>query len=64
MESKAPPKRAASRFDKLFESIEIEYIAVDGKDADRKICEIVRALLEIDLALSKDDVCENYKEAG
>lgn len=64
MKSKLPNKKAANRFDKPFETVEIEYIAVDPKEADRIICAVVRALLEIDQILSKGESKEALKEAS
>ncbi len=64
MKSKLPKKKAASRFDKPFETVEIEYIATSGNDADQIICAVVRTLLEIDQILSREETGEAYKEAS
>lgn len=63
MKSKLPKKKAASRFDKPFETVEIEYIATDENDADQMICAVVRTLLEIDQILSREETGVVYKEA-
>lgn len=64
MKSKLPMKKAASRFDKPFETVEIEYIAADENDADQIVCAVVRTLLEIDQILSKEETDKVYKEAS
>lgn len=64
MKSKLPKKKAASRFDKPFETVEIKYIATGENDADQIVCAVVRALLEIDQILSREETKTVYKEAS
>lgn len=65
MKSKLPKKKAASRFDKPFETVEIEYIATGENDAGQIIvCAVVRALLEIDQILSREETRKVYEEAS
>ena len=64
MKSKLPKKKAARRFDKPFETVEIKYLDFDQKEADGRICALVRALLEIDQILSKEETTEVYQEAS
>ena len=64
MKSKLPKKKAASRFDKPFETVEIKYFELDQNEADERICALVRALLEIDQILSREETGEVYKEAS
>lgn len=64
MKSKPPKKKAASRFDKPFETVEIEYITTSENDADQIACALVRTLLEIDQILSKEETTKVYQEAS
>lgn len=57
-------KNRRSRFENIFENIEIEYIAVNKKEADQHICAVVRALIEIDQILSREETDKVYKEAS
>lgn len=64
MKSKPPNKKAASRFDKPFETVEIEHLDCNGKEADERICALMHALLEIDQILSKEETAKVYQEAS
>ena len=64
MKSKLPVKKAASRFDEPFETVEIKYLDLDQNEADERICALVRSLLEIDQILSKEETTKVYQEAS
>lgn len=55
MESLAPKNKALGRFDKPFKNVETEYIEVHKKETDPMICAVVKALLEIDEILIKQE---------
>lgn len=58
-------KSMRSRFEELYENVEIEHVVTDEKEADRRICAAIRALIEIDQILSKrDSLAEKVKEAS
>jgi hypothetical protein len=58
-------KSMRSRFEELYEKVEIEHVVTDEKEAGRRICAAIRALIEIDQILSKrDSLADEVKEAS
>lgn len=64
MKSKLPKEKAARRFDEPFEAVEIKYLDSSKNEVDERICALVRALLEIDQILSKEETTKVYQEAS
>lgn len=58
-------KSTRSRFGELYENVEIEQVVTDEKEAHRRICAAIRALIEIDQILSKrDSLADKVREAS
>ena len=51
MKSFYQKNKGENPFEKIFETIEIEYIDLSEKENVKRICAVVRALLEIDQVL-------------
>ena len=51
MKSFCQGDKGKNRFEQIFETIEIEYIALNEKEAAKRVCAVVRVLLEIDQIL-------------
>lgn len=48
-------KKRKIRNEELFELVEIEYMRVSESDFERRVCAVVKALLEIDRKLAATD---------
>jgi hypothetical protein len=60
----SPKKTAKNVLKENFETIEIEYICTSEKEAAKRICAAVRALLEIDQILEKRESVRTNLEAA
>lgn len=58
-------KTMRGRFEEFYEVVEIEHVITDEKEADRRACAAIRALLEIDQIFQKEDSLKvDLKEAS
>ena len=64
MKSFCQGDKGKNRFEQIFETIEIEHIALSEKEAAKRICAVVRALLEIDQILDSRESSEMNQEAA
>ncbi len=56
--------KGKNRFEEYFETVEIEYLPLSEKEATKRICAVIRALLEIDQILDSRESSEMNEEAA
>lgn len=65
MEVEKGNKKRKVRNEELFEVVEIEYTRVSKTEYERRVCAVIKALLEIDRCLgAKDNLLGETKEAA